>query len=153
MNQDVEKIKEWLESNDVSHLSDWEVSDLLKQVDYNLQPKITVFKRLIGFSEVLETIGVFEGSNFFEDLKMQAEISNNIAYKYLFSMFENSKVDVSNEKIHDAFKMFVEDGLLTQDQTEVLKSLSISEEYQSWAQANNVEVDPRNVGLARGGKP
>ena len=135
------------------NLPDWQVAEILTNPDPNL-PAIVEWKSTqIGIGSVMLALGPAAGADFLDSLENMAQQNNTI--KWALKVLENSNLDLGEAEVRQQILALSQNptNILTETQVEQLFSLSRRTRYPSWAEFNNIHVDARAVGLARGAKP
>lgn len=138
---------------------DWEIAAALNAPDPNLPMKI-VSKR-IGAGTIIEAMGLGAsgGGVFISKLRGWAanpetipaqltSVAKDIAE--IIPVIDRGDLEIGSAPVRSMIDTLAALGHMTAAQATTLKALA-NGEHQSWAEANNVYVDARVVGLARGG--
>lgn len=131
-------------------LSDWQVSHILNNPDENLPAIVEVESKLVGPGLLMETIGADAGAALLDTLEELAEFSPPI--KWAMKLILNNGVDVSSKQFRKQLDGLVHAGKISAENATKIKGLAETIRYPSWAEYHQIEVTPRTVGLARGGK-
>jgi hypothetical protein len=132
-------------------LADWEVSNLLNGPDFTLPPVIGLVKTLAGPGLIMETIGADEGAALLDSMVQLSQVSSPV--KWAMKMIvDKDGIDVASLTFRQQLDSLVQIGKIASVNAAKIKALAEVTRHPSWAEHNNVEVTPRTVGLARGGK-
>ena len=129
---------------DMVGLSDWQASDVLHAPDPSNPKKL--ISRLIGIGGVLLALGISEGSALLSVIEGMA--GTNSEMKWILVALQKDGLDMGLPAVREKIDAFATAGILTVDQRDILKALGEGD-YQSWAEANAVEVNPTTVGEER----
>lgn len=125
-------------------LSDWQASAILHAPD-PANPKKLV-SRLIGIGGVLLALGITEGSSLLSFI--EGMTGTNSEMKWILVALQKDGLDMGLPAVREKVDAFATAGVLTTAQRDTLKALGEGD-YQSWSEANGVEVNPTTVGEAR----
>lgn len=144
-------LKERLQEDDVKDLPDWAAANKLNQPDVSLPLIVEWQKTTTGLDGILEALGPDVGSAFLEALEIAS--SSNAMMKWALRIIERGVLDLSLQSVREQILAITQPPfeILTVLQAEQLFALSKKERYPSWAEYNKIDVNPRTVGLARGG--
>jgi hypothetical protein len=132
-------------------LADWEVSNLLNGPDLTLPPVTGLVKTLAGPGLIMETIGADEGAALLDSMVQLSQISSPV--KWAMKMIvDKDGIDVASIAFRQQLDSLVQIGKIASANAAKIKALAEVTRHPSWAEYNQVEVTPRTVGLARGGK-
>lgn len=143
-------LQEKVLESELIDLPDWKVAELLNSPDISLPIIIEWEKTNIGFGLILLTLGLNEGVTFLDQLSSLS--SNNSSIKWLLKIVELESLDLSNSVIREQIIGLSQPqiNILTNEQLEKLLSTSKRSRHPSWSEYNNIVVNSRTVGLARG---
>jgi len=143
-------LQEKVLESELIDLPDWKVAELLNSPDISLPIIIEWEKTNIGFGLILLTLGLNEGVTFLDQLSSLS--SNNSSIKWLLKIVELESLDLSNSVIREQIIGLSQPqiNILTNEQLEKLLSISKRSRHPSWSEYNNIVVNSRTVGLARG---
>jgi len=143
-------LQEKVLESELIDLPDWKVAELLNSPDISLPIIIEWEKTNIGFGIILLTLGLNEGVTFLDQLSSLS--SNNSSIKWLLKIMELESLDLSNSVIREQIIGLSQPqiNILTNEQLEKLLSISKRSRHPSWSEYNNIVVNSRTVGLARG---
>lgn len=138
---------------------DWEIAAALNAPDPNLPMKIV--SRRIGAGTIIETMGLGEtgGGAFIAKLRQWSSIPETIPFELtsvakdiaeILPVIDRGDLEIGSAPVRAMVDTLAALGHMTAAQATALKALA-NGGHQSWAEANNVYVDARAVGLARGG--
>lgn len=139
-----------IKSNEYPTLTDWQIAELLNQSDSTLPLKVELNSRKVGPGLIMETIGASEGASLLDSLQQLAQISSPV--KWALKLIEKDGIDVSSTTFREQLDNLVVAGKISQQNAAKIKALAEVTRYPSWAEYHQIEVTPRTVGLARGGK-
>lgn len=143
-------LEERLQEDDVKNLPDWAAAEVLNAPDSSQQKIITWEPTKIGAGGIMDTLGAEIGAALLDQIVALA--ATNSVIKWGLRVMESPGLDLSLQTTRQQIDGLVSVGLITEAQKELLLALSRRERYPSWAEANNIIIDARAVGLARGGK-
>jgi hypothetical protein len=139
-----------LQEDDVKDLPDWAAADVLNSPDPTQTIIVTWEPTKIGAGAIMDTLGPVDGAALLDQL---VELSKDDAViRWGLKVLEFPGLDLSLENTRIQVSGLVASGLITEMQKDALFALSKRERYPSWAEANNIYVNARTVGLARGAK-
>lgn len=142
-------LAERLAEPDMQPLADWQAADKLNTPDPTL-PVIVEWKTTnTGPGSIMDALGPSEGAALLDTIKA----STDPVMRWGLQVVETGKLDIGLASTRSQLDALVTAGVLTSAQRDTLFSLSRTERYPSWAEANDTFVDARAVGIARGGKP
>lgn len=144
-------LQDRLAQPDVASLPDWAVALLLNQPDPTAPVIIEWAPTQIGIGSVLATLGAVPGA--FVLSQIEAGAATNPVLKWGLEILRSGHFDLSLQVTRDTLDGLVLAGLMTAAQRDAFFTLSRRERRPSWAEQNNIVVDARAVGLARGAKP
>jgi len=136
---------------DVASLPDWAAALLLNQPDPAAPVIIEWEPTQIGIGSVLATLGAVPGATVLSQI--EAGAATNPVLKWGLEILRSGRIDLSLQVTRDTLDGLMFAGLLTTAQRDAFFALSRRERHPSWAEQNNIVVDARAVGLARGAKP
>ena len=143
-----QSLTERLSSPDMQGLPDWEAANKLNQSDATLPVIIEWKTTSIGPGSIMDALGPTEGAALLDVIKA----STDPVMRWGLQVVETGKLDIGLASTRAQIDALVAAGALTSDQKDTLFALSKIERHPSWSEANNVFVDARQVGIARGGK-
>jgi len=143
-----QSLTERLSSPDMQGLPDWEAANKLNQSDATLPVIIEWKTTSIGPGSIMDALGPTEGAALLDVIKA----STDPVMRWGLQVVETGKLDIGLASTRAQIDALVAAGALTSDQRDTLFALSKTERHPSWSEANNVFVDARQVGIARGGK-
>ena len=143
-----QSLTERLSSPDMQGLPDWEAANKLNQSDATLPVIIEWKTTSIGPGSIMDALGPTEGAALLDVIKA----STDPVMRWGLQVVETGKLDIGLASTRAQIDALVAAGALTSDQRNTLFALSKTERHPSWSEANNVFVDARQVGIARGGK-
>lgn len=135
---------------DVAGLPDWQAAAVLNQPDSALPEIETWVETKIGIGAILDTLGPSAGATFLDALETLAQTTPVV--RWGLELIRGSGLDLSRPSARSQLATLVAGRILTQQEGDALLALSRRTRHPSWAEANNVIVDARAVGLARGGR-
>lgn len=141
-------LEERLQEDDVRDLPDWQAAEVLNAPDARLPEIVTLKSRSFGIGTILEIFGPVAGPAFLETLETLA--STNPLIKWSLVLLHAATLDAASPVLRQQLDGMVVSDLITAQQAAALKALAEERRLPSWAEANNVEVTARTVGLARG---
>lgn len=127
---------------------DWQASNLLNAPDTSLPVIVEWQQTEVGPGSIMDALGPVDGAALLDLIAS----SQDPVMRWGLKVVESSKLNVGLESTRAQIQSLVTAGALTVAQRDALFSISKTERHPSWAEANNVFVDAREVGLARGGK-
>ncbi len=130
-------------------LPDWEAANKLNAPDPTLPAIIEWQTTYVGPGSIMDALGPTEGAALLDVIKA----STDPVMRWGLQVVETGKLDIGLASSRAQLDALVTAGVLTSAQRDTLFSLSRTERYPSWAEANDTFVDSRAVGIARGGKP
>lgn len=137
-----------LQQPDVADLPDWAAADILNQPDPQ-QPVIVSWQRTeAGVGTVLDVLGPSAGAALLDVL----ENATDPVLRWGMHILERGQLDISMASTRAQLDALTQAGVMSEPQKNALFALSRRERHPSWAEVNNMVVDARAVGLARGGK-
>lgn len=137
-----------LSQSDMLALADWEAADALNQPDPQ-QPVIVSWQRTeAGVGTVLDVLGPSAGAALLDVLKN----ASDPVLRWGMHILERGQLDISLASTRAQLDALTQAGVMSEPQKNALFALSRRERHPSWAEVNNMVVDARAVGLARGGK-
>jgi len=135
---------------DVAALPDWAAADALNAPDSSLPVVVSWEPTAIGIGGIMDALGPQAGAALLDTL--QSMSVTNPVLRWAFRVFERSGLDFSLVSTRAQIENLVSAGVVTPEHRDALFALSRRERYPSWAEINNISVDARAVGLARGAK-
>jgi hypothetical protein len=135
---------------DVVDKPDWEAANILNSPDPSLPEIVSLKSRPFGVGTILELFGVTEGVAFLSTLELLAV--DDPVFKWSLKLLQDAALDAASTVLRAQLDGLVETEILTSVQANLIKALAEEKRYPSWAEANNIEVTARTVGLERGGK-
>jgi hypothetical protein len=145
----VQTLEERLAAPDMQGLPDWEAANKLNAPDPTLPAIIEWQTTYVGPGSIMDALGPTEGAALLDVIKA----STDPVMRWGLQVVETGKLDIGLASSRAQLDALVTAGVLTSAQRDTLFSLSRTERYPSWAEANDTFVDSRAVGIARGGKP
>ena len=139
-----------LASDDVVSLPDWAAADVLNAPDLSLPAVVAWEPTSVGIGKVMDALGPHAGAQLLDTLNQMA--ASNVVLRWGLRAFEQKGLDLSLESARAQIDALVDSGVMTAAQRDVLFALSRRERHPSWAEFNNILVDSRAVGIARGAK-
>lgn len=139
-----EKVKEFPD------LTDWQISNILNDPDNSLPMIVALQSRLVGPGLIMETIGEDEGAALLDTMQQLSQVSSIV--KWAMKLVEKDGIDAASPAFRKQLDKLVTMGKVSEDAARKIKGLAEVARYPSWAEHNKIEVTPRTVGLARGGK-
>lgn len=131
-------------------LTDWQVSFMLHKPDPSLPAITEIVSNRVGPGRIMETIGAEEGAAFLDSMTQLAQLSSPV--RWAMKLLEKDGIDVGSVTFRQQLDGLVQIGKITAGNAGKIKALAEVTRHPSWAEYNQVEVTPRTVGLARGGK-
>lgn len=147
----MDALSDRLQQPDVVDLPDWEAANVLNAPDINLPVIVEWLPTQVGLGTVIATLGAEPGAIFLSQIENLG--STVPIMKWGLEILRTSNFDLSDPVARQTIEDLVKIGLITDFQKEKFFSISKRERHPSWAEANNIKVDDRAVGLARGAKP
>lgn len=135
---------------DLASLPDWQVAAILNAPDPSATPIIEWAQTQIGIGSVLATLGATAGANLLSQI--EAASATNAVLKWGLEILRSGNFDLSLQVTRDTIEGLMQAGMITAAQRDAFFALSRRDRRPSWAEFNQVKVDAREVGLARGGK-
>jgi hypothetical protein len=132
-------------------LTDWEVAALLHKPDLTLPAITELVPKMAGPGVLMETIGAEEGAALLDSLVLLSQVSSPVKWAMKL-IVDKDGIDVASTTFRDQLDTLVQNGKITDTNATKIKALAEITRHPSWAEYNQVEVTPRTVGLARGGK-
>ena len=132
-------------------LPDWQVSNLLSQPDSNL-PLITEWQnKKLGLAEIIEAIGTARGFAVLTSAAALAE--SEPAFKWSLEILTSGNCNLFLSTQRDFIMGLSQSpiSLITEQEVTAIFALAKIQRYPSWSEYNEVFVDARAVGIARGG--
>lgn len=133
-----------------AEMPDWAVADALNEPDPALPPVLTRNPTKVGPGTIMATLGATAGATFLDTLTALSATSSPI--KWALKIIDRGELDLSADATRTQIDALASAGVLTAPQAAALKALGETSRYPSWAEHNNIPVDARAVGLARGGQ-
>lgn len=143
-------LQERLQLADVAALPDWAAARDLNLPDPTLPVIVSWEETKIDPGTVMDLLGAEVGANILNTLEQLA--ASNAVIKWGMRILQNRGLNMALETTRQQMQDFVNIGLITAAQRDLLYGLSRRERYPSWAEANGINVTARSVGLARGAK-
>jgi len=144
-------LQERLQLADVAALPDWAAASILNAPDPTLPVITTWAETNIDPGTVMNILGTVAGAEILNTLEQLS--STNSVVKWGMRVLEGRRgLNMALETSRQQMQSFVDSGLITTAQRDLLYSLSKRERYPSWAEYNGINVSARSVGLARGSK-
>jgi hypothetical protein len=132
-------------------LADWEVASVLHKPDPTLPAITELVPKMAGPGVLMETIGAEEGATLLDSLVLLSQISSPVKWAMKL-IVDKDGIDVASTTFREQLDMLVQNGKISDTSAAKIKALAEVTRHPSWAEYNQVEVTPRTVGLARGGK-
>lgn len=132
-------------------LTDWQVSFLLHKPDPTLPVITEIVSKMAGPGVIMETIGAEEGAALLDSLVVLSQVSSPVKWAMKL-IVDKDGIDVASVTFRQQLDTLVQMGKITASNAAKIKALAEVTRHPSWAEYNQVEVTPRTVGLARGGK-
>lgn len=143
-------LQERLQLADVAALPDWDAARVLNEPDPTLPIIVSWQETKIDPGTVMDLLGATAGASILNSLE-QIALTNPVV-KWGMRILQTRGLNMALETTRQQMQSFVDIELITAAQRDLLYGLSKRERYPSWAEANNVNVNARSVGLARGAK-
>lgn len=144
-------LQERLQLADVAALPDWAAASVLNAPDPTLPVITTWADTNIDPGTIMDILGATTGAQILNTLEQLS--SSNAVVKWGMRVLEGRRgLNMALETSREQMQSFVDSGLITIEQRDLLYNLSKRERYPSWAEANGINVTARSVGLARGAK-
>lgn len=137
-----------LQQADVAMLPDWAAAEVLNQPDPQQPAIVSWHATELGVGTILDVFGPSAGAALLDVLKN----STDPAIRWGMHIVERGQLDVSLASTRAQLDALTQTGVITDTQRDALFALSRRERHPSWAEVNDMVVDARAVGLARGGK-
>jgi len=138
-----------LSQPDMLALADWEAADVLNQPDPQ-QPVVVSWRHTeAGVGTVLDVLGPSAGAALLDVLKN----ATDPVLRWGMHILERGQLDISLASTRAQLEALTQAGVMSEPQKDALFALSRTIRNPSWAEANNMIVDARAVGIARGGRP
>jgi hypothetical protein len=135
---------------DVSDLPDWAAAAALNAPDAALPVVVTWERTNTGVGSILHALGPQDGAVLLDNLATMA--TTDVVLRWGLLTLERGVLDLSLPSTRAQIDALVIAGAMTTAQRDALFLLSRRERHPSWAEANNINVDARAVGIARGAK-
>jgi hypothetical protein len=135
---------------DVSDLPDWAAAEVLNAPDAALPVVVTWERTNTGVGSILHALGPQAGAVLLDNLAAMA--TTDVALRWGLLTLERGVLDLSLPSTRAQIDALVIAGAMTTAQREALFLLSRRERHPSWAEFNNINVDARAVGIARGAR-
>ena len=139
---------ERLAEPDMQGVPDWQAANTLNAPDSSLPVIVEWQTTYVGPGSIMDALGPTEGAALLDVIKA----STDPVMRWGLQVVETGKLDIGLASTRAQIDALVAAGALTSDQRDTLFALSKTERHPSWSEANNVFVDARQVGIARGGK-
>lgn len=147
----MDSLADRLSQSDLADLPDWQAADILNRPDPALPERVEVVSRSIGVGQILSVLGPDPGAAFLDSLA--AAGAQRPALRYVVGMLERGELDAGSPLVRAEIEAMATAQQITPEMAGALLLLGENRRQQSWAEANDIRVDARAVGLARGGKP
>jgi hypothetical protein len=135
---------------DVSDLPDWAAAEVLNAPDAALPVVVTWERTNTGVGSILRALGPQDGAVLLDNLAAMA--TTDVVLRWGLRTLERGVLDLSLPSTRAQIDALLTAGAMTTAQRNALFLLSRRERHPSWAEANNINVDARAVGIARGAK-
>jgi hypothetical protein len=139
-----------LAQDDVADLPDWAAAEVLNAPDPTLPIVVTWEPTSTGIGGVMVALGPQEGAALLDALASMA--TDSATLRWGLRALEQNGLDFSLTSTRSAIDALVLGDVMTEAQRDALFALSRRERHPSWAEVNNINVDARAVGIARGAK-
>jgi hypothetical protein len=126
---------------DLANLPEWQVADILNAPDTSLPVIVSWEKTSIGPGAIMAVLGAVEGANILDAIAF----STNPVMRWGMKIIEAGSFDLSLPTSRAQVEELVRLKVITEDQKDILFSLSKRERYPSWAEYNNISVDAQSV--------
>lgn len=140
-----------LKQSKYQSLTDWEAANLLTGPDPTLPAITGLIKTLVGPGIIMETIGAEEGAALLDSMVQLSQVSSPVKWAMKL-IVDKDGIDVASLAFRQQLDTLVQIGKITFGNAAKIKALAEVTRYPSWAEYHQIEVTPRTVGLARGGK-
>jgi len=144
-------LSEKVSESQFTGLADWQIANLLNEPDSNL-PVITIWaKTQLGIADIASVMGTNRAIATLEALSTLAP--SQPAIKWSMVVLGDKALNLAYPIARDFVLSLAQEPLtlLTTQEANAILALGKIERYPSWAEYNNIPVDARAVGLARGG--
>lgn len=135
---------------DVASLPDWQAADILNAPDPSAQPIVEWAPTQLGVGSILAALGAAAGANLLTQI--EAGAATNAVLKWGLEILRSGNFDLSLQVTRDTIEGLMQAGMITAAQRDAFFALSRRDRRPSWAEVNQIIVNAREVGLARGGK-
>lgn len=144
-----QSLVERLAEPDMVDLPDWQAADALNQPDPTLPVVVSWEKTAIGPGTIMAALGPADGATLLNSI--EAAGASDPVMKWGMRVIEAGNFDVSLPTTRAQLDGLVTANVITAAQRDILFALSKRERFPSWAEYNDMFVDARAVGIARGG--
>lgn len=135
---------------DLAAKPDWLVAEILNTPDPSLPEEVSVVSTIATPSTVMGALGPEAGAAILDRLT-SLSAANPVLRWAMEELRGPRGLDVGNSTVRAQIDLLVP-AVLSRAQADTLKALGERRRFTSWAEANNVEVTARSVGVARGAK-
>ena len=139
-----------LAQTDLASLPDWAAANALNAPDPSLPVVVSWEPTALGIGGVMDALGPQAGAAMLDTLTALA--ASTAVLRWGLRALEQNGLDLSLVNTRAQIDALVISGVVTAAQRDALFALSRRERRPSWAEFNNIKVDARAVGIARGAK-
>ena len=137
-------------STDLTGMTDAEAAAVLNAPDPSLPEIVVHEKTIVTPAVIMRTLGKASGAQFLTALETASTDVDEL--KWGFWELKNGGLDIADPVVRAGVTELAQGPipLLTAAHRDAILALSERRRFPSWAEANNIDVTARTVGLARG---